>query len=157
MLILIISIILMVAGILGSILPLIPGGVPVSYAGYLLYAISTNFNKISVFYLVLFGILTLLTVIIDFTAPMLGAKGYKASKWGIIGSMLGVMTGFIIGPWGIIIGPFIGGFIGEFLYNKDANKALKAAWGSFVGFFLSIVFRTAVVLAMLVHFIYALF
>lgn len=152
-----ISSILMVAGILGSTLPLIPGGVPVSYAGYLLYAVSTNFEKISVFYLVLFGVLTFLTFILDYTAPMLGAKGYKASKWGIIGSFVGAIGGFVIGPWGIIIGPFIGGFIGEFLYNKDANRAFKTAWGSFVGFFLSIVFRTAVVFAMLVHFIYSLF
>lgn len=105
--------------------------------------------------MVVFGILTVLTVVLDFIAPALGAKGYKASFWGVLGSAIGAIVGiFVLGPFGIILGPLIGGFAGEYLYVRDTNRALKSAWGSFLGFVAGSVIRFGVAVAMAAYFVY---
>lgn len=148
---------LIVIGLIGSVLPLLPGQ-PLSYAGLFLYAWHTNYEKITPTVLVVFGVLTALTMLFDFLAPALGAKGYKASRFGVIGSMLGAFAGvFVLGPLGIILGPFIGGFVGELISTKNYDHAFRAAWGSFVGFALGSLFKIAVVTGMFVYFIYSLF
>lgn len=148
---------LILIGVLGSVLPLLPGQ-PLSYAGLFLYAWYTNYEKITPTVLVVFGILTILTMLFDFIAPALGAKGYKASRLGVIGSALGAFLGiFVLGPLGIIIGPFVGGFLGEIISGRSHEHAFKSAWGSFVGFALGSLFKLAVVIGMFVYFIYSLF
>jgi uncharacterized protein len=108
--------------------------------------------------LLIFGVLTLITFAIDFFAPALGAKGYKSTKYGIIGSLLGAFLGvFLMGPIGIILGPFIGGFLGEIFAAKGFEHASRVAWGSFVGLVVGALFKLALVMAMLVYFIYSLF
>ena len=76
---------------------------------------------------------------IDYVIPAWGTKKFGGSKYGVWGTILGLITGLIFfGPLGIIIGPFVGAFIGEIIYDsKDSSRALKAAFGSFVGFMLS--------------------
>jgi uncharacterized protein len=149
--------VLIVMGLLGSVLPLLPGQ-PLSYGGLFLYAWYTDYEKITPTVLVVFGALTILTMIFDFVAPGLGAKGYKASRYGVIGSMVGAFAGvFILGPLGIILGPFVGGFIGEISHTRSYHHAARAAWGSFIGFVIGSLFKIAVVMGMLVFFIYSLF
>ncbi|HYC79761.1 MAG TPA: DUF456 domain-containing protein [Candidatus Binatia bacterium] len=156
-LVIIVSFILIVLGGIGSILPILPG-VPLSYAGLFLYAWYTDFEQVGSTALVIFGILTLLTIVLDFIGPGLGAKRYKASKYGVIGSMIGAFAGiFILGPLGLLLGPFIGGFIGEYYSGGDINAAGKAAWGSFVGFAVGSLLKVVIAVAMLAYFVYALF
>lgn len=148
---------LIVVGAVGSVLPILPGP-PLSFGGLWLYAWYTDYEKITPTVLVVFGILTLLTMIVDFIAPALGAKGYKASRYGIIGSLIGAFAGiFVLGPFGIIIGPFIGGFIGELIYAQNYEHATKVALGSFIGFLIGSLFKVAVIAGMLIYFVYALF
>jgi uncharacterized protein len=152
-----VSAILIVMGGLGSLLPVLPG-TPLSFGGLWLWAWHTNYETITPTVLLVFGILTALTFVIDFFAPALGAKGYKATRYGVIGSMLGAFLGvFVMGPIGIILGPFIGGFLGEILASKGYEHATRVAWGSFVGLVIGALFKLALVMAMLVYFIYSLF
>jgi len=76
--------VLMVVGLLGVILPVLPG-IPLSWLGLFIYALGTSFERISIATVVIFFILTVFTLILDFVAPMLGAKKYQASKLGIFG------------------------------------------------------------------------
>lgn len=148
---------LIIFGGLGAFLPVLPG-TPLSFGGLLLYAWYTGFDKITPLALVIFGLLTIATMIVDFIAPALGAKGYKASKYGTLGSFIGAFAGFfVLGPIGVVLGPFIGGFIGELLYLASFDQAYKTAWGSFIGFLIGSAFRLGVVLAMLSYFIFVLF
>jgi uncharacterized protein len=152
-----ISGLLIVLGGVGSFLPVLPGP-PLSFGGLLLYAWYTGFDKISPTVLLIFGLLTLATMVLDFVAPALGAKGYKASKYGTIGSFIGAFAGmFVLGPIGIILGPFIGGFVGELMYLSNIDQAYKTAWGSFIGFLIGSAFRLGVILSMLAYFVYAVF
>lgn len=148
---------LIVLGGIGAFLPILPGP-PLSFGGLLLYAWYTDFTKITPIMLVVFGLLTVATMIMDVVAPALGAKGYKASRYGTIGSFIGAFAGiFIFGPLGIIIGPFIGGFLGEMMNYNNLDQAYKTAVGSFIGFIFGSLFRLGVIIAMFGYFLFSVF
>lgn len=148
---------LILLGGLGSILPILPGP-PLSFIGLWLYAWATAYEKITPTILIVFGVLTILTFVVDFIAPALGAKGHKASRYGVIGSTVGAFAGiFLMGPFGLIAGPFIGAFLGEMYYARNTHQATKVAIGSFIGFLIGSFFKLVVIIAMFAYFIYALF
>jgi uncharacterized protein YqgC (DUF456 family) len=128
---------LMIIGILGSFLPVLPGP-SISWIGLLLL-FSTN--AVPTNYWVL-GITLLLTIVIsisDYVIPAKGTKKFGGSAYGIWGTNIGLVIGiFAPIPFGFIIGPFVGAFIGELIYDsKDYQRAFKAATGSFFGFLAS--------------------
>jgi uncharacterized protein YqgC (DUF456 family) len=84
-------------------------------------------------------VIAVVVYILDYIIPALGTKKFGGSKYGIIGTTVGLLVGLIfLGPLGIIIGPFIGAFIGELIHdNENSNRALKAAFGSLIGFLFS--------------------
>ena len=136
-LIIIIGFILMIIGVLGSFLPVLPGPI-ISWFGIALLYFS---NIIPLNYLIL-GITLLITIIVsvlDYIIPSQGTKKFGGSSYGIWGTNIGLIIGILAPiPFGFIIGPFLGAFIGELIYNKkDQKRALKAATGSFIGFLAS--------------------
>jgi len=147
----------MVAGLVGVLLPVLPG-VPLSWLGLFIYAIGTGFERISIATVVVFFILTVLTLALDFVAPMLGAKKYRASKFGVIGAFLGFTVGiFVLGFWGIILGPFVGALLGELIARRKPTQALGSALGAFIGFIAGTLFKIVVILVMFGFFIASLF
>lgn len=99
-----------------------------------------------------------ITLVLDFVAPMLGAKKYRASKFGIFGALLGFITGiFALGLWGIILGPLVGAFLGELLARRRPKQAFGSALGAFLGFVAGTLFRIIVILVMAGFFIASLF
>jgi uncharacterized protein len=146
----VISTLLILFGLAGLILPFVPGGVPVAWLGLLVFAIGTGFKRISIAEVVVFFVVMLLTIAIDFFAPMLGAGKYRASKWGILGAMFGSFLGiFIMGFWGIIIGPFLGAIFGELITGRQHGQALKVGWGTLIGIIVGGIIKITVVLIML--------
>ena len=132
--------ILVLVGFIGSILPVIPGP-PISWAGLLLlkwtaYADDQLPAYENTLWILLFFVI--LVTILDYVVPILGTKKFGGSKRGVWGATLGVVAGLFIGPLGIIIGPFLGAYIGEITTGKREKDALRAAWGSFVGFLLGV-------------------
>lgn len=149
--------VLMVAGLAGVFLPLLPG-VPLAWLGLFIYAIGTGFDRISILTTVIFFILMLLTLLFDFVAPMLGASKYRASRYGIIGAFIGFTVGiFVFGFWGVILGPFLGAFLGELIAKGQPRQALKSALGAFLGFVAGTLVKTILILIMLGFVIMSLF
>ncbi len=136
----ILGILLVVLGFLGSFLPVLPGP-PISWSGFLLLRWTKYIGNAPDQYNNALWILLLIVVVVtilDYVVPILGTKRFGGSKRGVWGASIGVIVGLFFGPLGIILGPFLGAFIGEITSGKDQKAALRAAWGSFVGFLLGV-------------------
>lgn len=131
---LIISLLLIVVGLLGSFLPVIPGP-PLSWVGLLCLYFVEGIELESWFLWLLFAIMIVISIL-DYVIPAQGTKRFGGSKYGVWGTSIGLIVGiFAPIPGGFVLGPFLGALIGELLYDSnDARRALKAALGSFIGF-----------------------
>ena len=132
---LVLGFILMLVGILGSFLPVLPGP-PISWVGllllYLTKAVTDNWWILGGTLVLALGI-----TILDYVIPAAGTKKFGGSKAGMWGSIIGLLVAIffpIFGPFGIIIWPFVGALAGELMNKADQKTAMKAAFGSFIGF-----------------------
>jgi uncharacterized protein YqgC (DUF456 family) len=146
-----------ITGIIGCILPVIPGPV-LSYLSLIILSYAKNWEVFSTTFLVTVGIFTILLTVLDYVVPVIGAKKFGASKFGIWGSMIGMLAGFIFfPPFGIFIGAFFGALAGELFAGKDSKKALRAGWGSFIGNIAAIGIKLAFTGVVLFFYIKAIF
>lgn len=128
---LIVAFLLMLVGIIGCIVPGLPG-VPIAYAG-LWVAQAADRIDFSWQMLLIWGIVTVVVSVLDYVVPAWGTKQFGGTKYGVWGSTIGVFVGLFLGPWGVIVGPLVGAILGEMLGGKQMAEALKAGWGSFIG------------------------
>jgi len=128
----VIAIFLLVAGIVGCIVPALPG-VPLSYLALVLLRFSDKGDEVSNTLLIVYGVATVLVTILDYVIPAWGTKRFGGSKWGVWGSIVGLFAGLFMGPWGIVVGPFVGAVVFELLGGKPSKEAIRAGWGSFIG------------------------
>lgn len=136
-LLLVIGFILMILGVFGSFLPILPGP-SLSWIGlvllYFTNAVPMNYWVLGITFLIAFVI-----SVLDYVIPSKGTKKFGGSPYGVWGTNIGLIIGILAPiPFGFIIGPFVGAFVGELIYDyKDRHRALKAATGSFIGFLAS--------------------
>jgi uncharacterized protein YqgC (DUF456 family) len=146
--------VLMLIGIIGSVLPVIPG-TPISWLGLLLlyFAPSLPFDW---FFITITGVVAITIYVLDYIIPAIGTKRFGGSKAGVWGTTIGLIIGIIAPiPFGILIGPFLGALIGELVVNKtESPQALKAAIGSFLGFLTSTFIKFFATIVYLGLFIY---
>lgn len=129
------GIVFMISGILGCVLPIIPGP-PLSYLGLLLLHFTEKY-QFSTRFLIIWAVITGVVYALDYIIPAWGTKKFGGSKRGVWGSIIGLVIGlFFFPPFGIIIGPFVGAVVGELTVGKDSKAALKSGFGSFLGFLL---------------------
>jgi uncharacterized protein YqgC (DUF456 family) len=131
------GVVLLIIGILGCILPGLPGP-PFAFLSLLILKLHSNpLVEPSTQTLLIFGISALLITILDYMLPIWGTKKFGGSKAGKNGSLIGLLVGLFIpvfGPFTIMIGPFAGAVIGELLAGQNRNTAFKSGIGSFLGF-----------------------
>ncbi|MCR5532284.1 MAG: DUF456 domain-containing protein [Paludibacteraceae bacterium] len=130
-LLLVIAFVLMLIGIIGCIVPGLPG-TPIAYAG-LWVAQATERVDFSWKFLLIWGIVVIVVSALDYIVPAWGTKQFGGTKWGAWGSTIGVFVGLFFGAIGVIIGPLVGAIIGELFAGKQLEQAIKAGWGSFIG------------------------
>jgi uncharacterized protein YqgC (DUF456 family) len=150
-LLLISGIILMILGIIGCLVPVLPGP-PLSYVGILFLHFS-RFGSFSKATLITLAAIALLVTVVDFIVPVWGTKKFGGSKYGTRGAMVGLIVGVFLGPLGIIIGPLLGAFIGEMIFKDDTGYAMKASFGSLLGFLTGIGLKLAASFIMTFYFI----
>lgn len=146
---LIISFVFIIGGLIGSLLPVLPGP-SLSWIG-LLVLYFTEGIEMNYWILAITFIITLAVTILDYVIPAQGTKRFGGSKYGVWGTNIGLVIGIISPiPFGFVLGPFVGAFIGELIYNsKDSKRALKAATGSFIGFLASTFMKFVICMAFL--------
>ena len=132
-LLIVLGAVFIISGVLGCVLPIIPGP-PLSYIGLLLLHFTERYQFSSKF-LIIWAIITVVVYALDYLIPAWGTKKFGGSKRGVWGSIIGLIIGmFFFPPFGIIIGPFIGAVVGELTAGKESKAALKSGFGSFMGF-----------------------
>lgn len=127
----------MLVGIVGSILPVIPG-TPLSWIGLILLHLAPSI-EFDWWLIVITGVIAIAIYILDYVIPSIGTKKFGGSKAGVWGTLIGLFVGILAPiPAGIILGPFVGALIGEMVFNgTEGKQAVKAAFGSFFGFMTS--------------------
>ena|SRR5690606_19905574 len=152
---LILGLVFVLVGILGSFLPVLPGP-PLSWLGLLmLYLTKSVPDNWWVLGITLF--LTLLVTVLDYVVPAMGTKRFGGTKAGMWGTVIGLLVAIfvpIFGPFGIIIWPFIGALVGELLNKANQKTALKAAFGSFLGFLTGTFMKLVLTVGFAIFYVY---
>lgn len=149
---LIIGFLFTILGLVGSFLPILPGPFT-GWIGLLLLHLTTAV-PFSYTFLGITLAISIIIWILDYTIPAIGTKKFGGSKAGAIGTTIGLIIGLISPiPFGFIIGAFLGALIGELTHKIDFSRALKAAFGSFLGFLASTTLKFIVSLLFLGLFI----
>lgn len=126
------ALLVMLIGLAGVFLPIIPG-VPLIFGGTLLYGVLTGFKEITVNLILVFAGLTAFSFIIDYLANYLGVKKMGGGRAGAIGAIFGLIIGIFVGVIGIVIFPFLFAVLFELLAGKKKIQALRAGTGAFLG------------------------
>ncbi len=152
---LILAFVFLGVGIVGSVLPALPGP-PLAFAG-LVATYFTSYQPIAWGWLVAYGILVVALIVVDLWLPALATKFTGGSSRGATGANIGMLVGvFIPIPFGIFIGAFLGSVVGELQTGKTTRHALRAAFGVFIGLVGGIVLKVVFCVAMLLHLIFGL-
>jgi uncharacterized protein YqgC (DUF456 family) len=138
---LILGIILMILGIIGCLVPVLPGP-PISYLGLIMLHV-TRFGQFTITVLVSLAAVTIVVTILDYIVPIWGTRKFGGSKYGMRGATVGLIIGLFLGPVGIIVGPLIGAIVGELIFKDDMKYAIKAGFGSLLGFLTGIGLKLA--------------
>jgi uncharacterized protein len=150
----IITLLIMAVGLVGTVLPVIPG-ILLIYAGYLVYGFATGWQAYGLAAIVGWSVVTGLVLLLDFYAGAIGAKRYGASRSGAWGSLIGGLIGTLAAGFpGLILGPFVGAAGGELLRGKSHREALRSGWGTFIGLMVGSVVKIAIGVVMIGTFIW---
>jgi len=151
----ILSVALIVAGLVGTVLPALPGTLFV-LAGIVLGAWIDDFSRVGWGVLSVIGVLALLAWVLDYVAGLLGARKAGASRQAIIGAALGTVAGLFMGLVGVLFMPLVGAAIGEFIARRDHERAVKVGLATWLGIMAGLVSKVVIAFVMIGVFIAAL-
>ena len=146
---------LIVLGLLGTVLPALPG-VPLIFAGMLLAAWAGGFQKIGIATVVVLAVLTALALLADLAAGALGTRTAGASRWAFLGAALGALVGIFFGLPGLLLGPFAGAVGAELIATGNLRRSGAAGAGAALGLVLGALAKIALAFTMLGLFLLAL-
>ncbi|HOV79591.1 MAG TPA: DUF456 family protein [Bacillota bacterium] len=154
---LVFAVILFTAGVLGTVLPALPGA-PLIWLGMFVYGIFTKFNNLSWMFFIGQGLAVGLIFLIDYLAGIWGVKKYGGSAAAVWGSVIGGLIGvLVLGPFGLIFGPFIGSVAGELYQKSTPEKAFRVGIGTLIGFLGGTVLKLSIEILMIIWFFITVF
>jgi uncharacterized protein YqgC (DUF456 family) len=147
---------LVLLGLAGTILPVLPGTV-LMFVGMVLGAWIDDFERVSTATLVILGALTALSILCDVIAGALGAKRLGASPKAVAGAAIGTVAGLFTGLWGLVVMPLAGAAIGEYLAQRDVMRAGEVGVATAIGLLIGAAVKIAFAFAMIGVFVVAVF
>ena len=148
-LLIVFAFLLLVAGIAGCVLPVLPGP-PLAYAGMLLLHLTDKVHFTTP-QLIIWLVVVIVLQVVDYITPLLGSKYSGGTSFGNRGCMAGTLLGLFFMPWGVIVGPFIGAVVGEMLGGQDLSHAIRAGIGTLLGFLFGTLLKVIVCFYFLVQ------
>jgi len=148
----ILAVLLVIGGLLGLVLPALPGPL-LLFAGLLMAAWAEAFVHVGSKTLIALGIMAALALLADSIAGALGASRYGASGRSVAGAALGALAGLFFGLPGLLLGPFVGALVGELSARRDLLAASRAGWGATIGLIVGTAAKLALGIAMIALFL----
>ena len=147
-------VVLMAAGVVGTVLPILPGAVLI-FGGAVLGAWIDDWTRVSWWTLGVLGVLAALSIACDFVAASLGAKRIGASPLAVSGAAIGTIAGVFTGLWGLLFMPLVGAAIGEFMAMRNLQRAGRVGIATGVGLLIGVVVKLAFAFSMIGIFVAA--
>jgi uncharacterized protein len=144
---------LFLAGLVGSIVPWMPGPLFI-LAGAVVWAVATDFQTLGWGRLAVLAALAVLSFLLDFLAGAIGARRYGASRWGVVGALLGAVVGLFLGPLGLIAGCVVGAVVGELARGADLAGGVRSGLGALVGLLAGLLADLVLAITMIGLFLY---
>lgn len=138
---------MILAGLAGTILPMLPGTLLV-WGGIVLGAWIDDFTRVSLTTVVVISLMGLLAWALDYAAGLLGAQKAGASKLALIGAAVGTVVGLFMGLVGVLFMPLVGAAIGEYLAQKDQSRAVKVGVATWIGIMVGLVAKVVLAFMM---------
>jgi len=146
-------ILLMLLGLVGTFLPVLPG-TGLIFGAIVLYGLHDRFQVVSGEFVAAMGALALLAMATDYLAGLVGARRVRATRAGYVGALLGAVVGVVVfGPIGLIVGPFLGAVTGEVASGRTARQAVRVGTATVIGVMGGMVLKAAIGLTMIVLFV----
>ena len=146
---------LIVAGLAGTVLPVLPGTVLV-WAGIVLGAWIDDFQRVGTTTLVVVTVLAALAWVLDYVAGLLGARRAGASRQALLGAAIGTVVGLFMGVVGVLFMPLVGAALGEYLARKDQHRAVRVGVATWLGIMLGLLAKVVLAFVMVGLFVAAL-
>jgi len=146
---------LIVAGLAGTVLPVLPGTVLV-WAGIVLGAWIDDFQRVGTTTLVVVTVLAALAWVLDYVAGLLGARKAGASRQALLGAAIGTVAGLFMGVVGVLFMPLVGAALGEYLAQKDQHRAVRVGVATWLGIMLGLLAKVVLAFIMVGLFVAAL-
>lgn len=148
------AIVLMLVGLVGTVLPVLPGTALV-FAGVWLGAWIDGYERVGVYTVVVLGVMAALAWALDYVAALMGAKRVGASPQALVGAAIGTVAGLLAGFVGVLFMPFVGAAAGEYLARRDEQRAMQVGLATGLGLLLGMVAKVAIAFAMVGVFVVA--
>jgi uncharacterized protein len=146
---------LIVAGLAGTVLPVLPGTVLV-WGGIVLGAWIDDFQRVGTTTLVVVTVLAALAWVLDYVAGLLGARKAGASRQALLGAAIGTVVGLFMGVVGVLFMPLVGAALGEYLAQKDQTRAVRVGVATWLGIMLGLLAKVVLAFIMVGLFVAAL-
>ena len=127
------AIALMAVGLIGTVLPAVPGAIIILAAAVIHQVMLGTERSLGWWNVAALAVLALMSYALEFAAGYFGAKRFGATKWGAFGATLGAIVGLFFPFPGLIVGPVVGAIAGELLAGKLLVSAGRAGWGTLLG------------------------
>lgn len=150
------AVLLVVVGVIGALVPILPGPVLV-FAGLVLASWADGFSRVGPIALVILALLTVAVYVVDFVAGAYGVERAGASRRAVLGAVIGTVVGMFFGLPGLILGPFVGAVLGELTVRRQIMEAGRAGAGAWLGIVLGAAAKMALIFVMLGIFVTAYF
>jgi uncharacterized protein YqgC (DUF456 family) len=150
----VLAVVLVVVGLAGSVLPVLPG-VPLVFTGLVVAAWADDFQRVTWVTIAVLGLLTVCALAMDFAATALGARRVGASRLAVAGAAVGTIAGMFFGIPGLVLGPFVGAVAGELISRGETGQAARAGVATWLGLVFGTIAKLAIVFTMLGLFAFA--
>ncbi|MEY2489343.1 MAG: uncharacterized protein QOC70_1285 [Verrucomicrobiota bacterium] len=148
-----IAIVLMAIGLIGTLLPVVPGAIIILVAAVLHQIMLGSEKSLGWWNIGALALLTLLSYAFEFAGGYFGAKRFGATKWGAFGATIGAIAGLFFPFPGLIVGPIVGAIAGELVAGKRLVSAGRAGWGTLLGNLAGVLGKLTIALVMVSWFL----